>query len=177
MLLVMAAVVAAVLLWLPFAVTRRRHGGGRVAGRWRLFVYFASIGLAFMLVEVSMIQRFALLLGFPTLSLSVSLFTLLIATAIGARYSAIVLRWPRTGLPTVVLLLAVIAIAYLFARRSADRSRAGVAAMGPDRPGRGAAAADRPAARRVPADGHDGGRRARSGSGSTRDASWRGAGP
>ena len=114
MLLVMAAVVAAVLLWLPFAITRRRHGGGRVAGRWRLFAYFASIGLAFMLVEVSMIQRFALLLGFPTLSLSVSLFTLLIATAVGARYSAIVLRWPRTGLPTVVLLLAVIAIVYLY---------------------------------------------------------------
>ena len=48
-----------------------------------------------MLIEISMIQRFALLLGFPTLSLSVSLFTLLIATAIGARYSAIVRRWPR----------------------------------------------------------------------------------
>ena len=112
-----------------------------------------------------MIQRFALLLGFPTLSLSVSLFTLLITTAIGARYSAIVLRWPRTGLPAVVLLLAVIAIAYLYARRSADRSRAGLAAMGPDRARRGAAAADRPAARRVPADGHDGGRRARSGAG------------
>ena len=116
MLLAMSAVVAAALLWLPFAITRRSHGGGgRVAGRWRLFVYFASIGLAFMLVEVSMIQRFALLLGFPTLSLSVSLFTLLIATAIGARYSAIVLRWPRTGLPAVVLLLAVIALVYLFA--------------------------------------------------------------
>ncbi len=114
MLLAMAAVVAAVLLWLPFAVTRRRSGGSRVAGRWRVFVYFAAIGLAFMLVEVSMIQRFALLLGFPTLSLSVSLFTLLITTAIGARYSAIVLRWPRTGLPTVVLVLAVIAIAYLY---------------------------------------------------------------
>ncbi len=113
-LLLMAAVVAAVLLWLPFAVTRRRSGGSRVAGRWRVFVYFASIGLAFMLIEVSMIQRFALLLGFPTLSLSVSLFTLLITTAIGARYSAVVLRWPRTGLPTVVLALALIAIAYLY---------------------------------------------------------------
>ena len=77
------AVVAGVLLWLPFAVTRDAPPG--VPGRCRLFVYFASLGLGFMLIEISMIQRFALLLGYPTLSLSVSLFTLLVATAVGAR--------------------------------------------------------------------------------------------
>ncbi|CAN5738941.1 MAG: hypothetical protein ACR2HP_07995 [Ilumatobacteraceae bacterium] len=112
-LVVVAAVVAAVLLWLPFAVTRRRGPAVvPVRGRWRFFVYFASLGLGFMFVEISMIQRFALLLGFPTLSLSVSLFTLLIATAIGARASALVPRL-RAGLPAVTALLIVITGLYL----------------------------------------------------------------
>ena len=92
-LVTIAAVVAAIVLWLPFAFTRRRDGAGRVPGRGRLFVYFACLGLGFMLIEISMIQRFALLLGYPTLSLSVSLFTLLIATAVGARLSWVIRDW------------------------------------------------------------------------------------
>ena len=111
-LLAVAVVIAGVLLWLPFAVTRKRQGVARVPGRWRFFVYFASLGLGFMLIEISMIQRFALLLGFPTLSLSVSLFTLLIATAVGARCSALMVR-SRGGLPAVTALLIVITGAYL----------------------------------------------------------------
>ena len=111
MLIALGAVVAAVLLWLPFAVTRRR-GGAPCAGRLALFVYFASLGLGFMLIEISMIQRFALLLGFPTLSLSVSLFTLLSPppSAPGARASCAA---GRGGLPAVTAALIVITGAYL----------------------------------------------------------------
>lgn len=110
-LIMIGAVVAAVLLWLPFAVTRGRAAA--VAGRWRFCVYFASLGLGFMLIEISMIQRFALLLGFPTLSLSVSLFTLLIATAVGARLSGFVRRWPGGGLRIVTAGLIVLAAVYM----------------------------------------------------------------
>jgi spermidine synthase len=109
-----AALVAALFLWLPFAVTRRRNPGGSIVnGRWRLFTYFAALGLGFMLIEISMIQRFALLLGFPTLSLSVSLFTLLIATAVGARSSAVVKRWAGLGLPAVMAALMVVSLVYM----------------------------------------------------------------
>ena len=97
MLLVVAVIVAAILLALPFLVTRKT-GTDRppqVLQRWRLLVYFAALGLGFMVVEISMIQRFSLLLGYPTLSLSVSLFTLLIATALGARWSA----WVQVDVP------------------------------------------------------------------------------
>jgi spermidine synthase len=113
-LLFIAAFVAALLLWLPFLLTRRQRGATEpVQQRRRLFFYFAALGLGFMLVEISMIQRFALLLGYPTLSLSVSLFTLLIATAIGARYSAWVRRKPTWGLPAVSAVLCVVTLLYL----------------------------------------------------------------
>jgi spermidine synthase len=115
-----ASIVAALFLWLPFGVSRRRSRGSassneaspKVQGRARLFAYFAALGLGFMLIEVSMIQRFALLLGFPTLSLSVSLFTLLIATAIGARLSSVVKRL-RFGLAAVTAALIVLSIVYV----------------------------------------------------------------
>ena len=112
-----AAAVAATLLWLPFALTRRRRDAdgqnSDPPGRGRLFVYFAALGLGFMLIEISMIQRFALLLGYPTLSLSVSLFTLLIATAVGARYSAWINRLGRRGLPAAAAALSAVTVVYL----------------------------------------------------------------
>ncbi len=124
-----AAVVAAALLWLPFAITRRRDaraarnddlsvGDDQVPGRGRLFVYFAALGLGFMLIEISMIQRFALLLGYPTLSLSVSLFTLLLATAVGARYSSWITRLGRAGLPAATAALCVVTALYLVVSNS-----------------------------------------------------------
>lgn len=112
-----AVVVAAMFLWLPFLVTSRRRSNResstRVAGRGRMFVYFASIGLGFMFVEISMIQRFSLLLGYPTLSLSVSLFTLLLATALGARFSGRLGARPSVGLPVAVVALISVTLLYL----------------------------------------------------------------
>jgi hypothetical protein len=78
-----------------------------------LLVYFAAIGLGFMIVEISMIQRFALLLGYPTLSLSVSLFTLLIATAIGARFSDWIQRDQRPRLFMTLGAMWVVGLLYV----------------------------------------------------------------
>jgi hypothetical protein len=66
-----------------------------------------------MFIEISMIQRFALLLGYPTLSLSVSLFTLLIATAIGNRLSGGLRRWRGRVVPATVGLLVLLASVYV----------------------------------------------------------------
>ncbi len=110
-----AFIVASAFLWLPFALTRQRGAKlpRHVRGRGRMFVYFASIGLGFMFIEISMIQRFSLLLGYPTLSLSVSLFTLLLATAVGARLSGRIGAKPMKGLPAAVAALLAVTLLYL----------------------------------------------------------------
>ena len=46
--------------------------------------YFAAIGLGFMLMEVVLIQRMVLFLGFPTYALSVVLFALLLFSGLGS---------------------------------------------------------------------------------------------
>jgi len=49
-----------------------------------LTLAFAGIGVAFMLIEVSQMQRLVVLLGHPTFSLSVALFGLLVSSGIGS---------------------------------------------------------------------------------------------
>ncbi len=67
---------AAIFLLLPFVVVRRQ---------WRALpakgvsaVYFAALGLGFMLFEITMIQRLIRFLGYPTYSLTVTLAALLV---------------------------------------------------------------------------------------------------
>jgi hypothetical protein len=62
--------------------------GGADAPRWfSWLVYFGALGAGFMLIEVSILPRFVLLLGHPVYSLTVTLFSLLLGTGIGAAWS------------------------------------------------------------------------------------------
>jgi hypothetical protein len=50
--------------------------------------YFASLGLGFIAVELSLLQHLTLLLGHPIFTLSILLFTLLAAGGVGSYFSA-----------------------------------------------------------------------------------------
>ncbi len=59
-----------------------------LAARDIVFVfYFLSLGIGFMLVEIPLIQKLVLPLGYPTLSLTVILFSLLLGGGAGAALS------------------------------------------------------------------------------------------
>jgi spermidine synthase len=51
-------------------------------------LFFAAIGLGYLVLEIALIQRFVLFLGFPTYALSVVLFSLLLFTGLGAYLSS-----------------------------------------------------------------------------------------
>ncbi len=53
----------------------------------RIPYYFATLGLAYLLVEVALMQKFILFLGHPTYALAVVLFTLLLSSSLGAALS------------------------------------------------------------------------------------------
>lgn len=90
--LAILAVLCAVAFGLPLRLMPRgeRPPASSVA-------FFAAIGLGFLLLEIALIQRFVLFLGFPTYALSVVLFSLLAFTGIGSMVSAR-LREPRRAL-------------------------------------------------------------------------------
>ena len=54
------------------------------AGNMPLLAFFVCIGLGFMLIEMSMMQRLMIFLGHPTYALSVVLFTLLLSSGLGS---------------------------------------------------------------------------------------------
>ncbi len=76
---VIALSLLAILIPLRLTTDRKFLKGSSFA-----FVYFAAIGLAFMLVEISQMQRLVIFLGHPTYSLSVVLFTLLLGSGLGS---------------------------------------------------------------------------------------------
>ncbi|HSU64785.1 MAG TPA: hypothetical protein VLJ12_13070 [Burkholderiales bacterium] len=80
-----------------------------------LLAFFAAIGLGFMLIEISMLQRLIIFLGHPIYSLSVILFVLLVAGGIGSRLSARVPddRLRVAGIRRLALLVAILAVAGL----------------------------------------------------------------
>jgi hypothetical protein len=75
--------------------------------------FFAAIGIGFLVLEVTMIQRFVLFLGFPTYSLSVVLAALLAFTGLGAGLSG---RWggSRRALTASLALVVVLIVAAAF---------------------------------------------------------------
>jgi len=84
--------------------------GGTEAPRWfSWLLYFGALGAGFMLIEVSVLQRFVLLLGHPVYSLTVTLFSLLLGTGIGASWSRR-LREATLVRSTAIMLIAIAAI-------------------------------------------------------------------
>ena len=119
LLLAIAIIYAAVFLLLPFAVQRRRNRRAEEAttaapARGASAVYFASLGLGFMLIEITMIQRLTLLLGYPTYSLTVTLASILVATGVGALLSPRLAGRVRQPLLVLWVMLGLFAVFYQF---------------------------------------------------------------
>jgi hypothetical protein len=80
-LLATVTLLTAVCILGPLLATRRQVSLG---ANWPLVSFFAAIGLGFMLVETSQVQRLIVFLGHPTYGLSVVLFALLLSSGIGS---------------------------------------------------------------------------------------------
>jgi hypothetical protein len=77
-------------------------------------VYFSSLGAGFILIEITLMQRFALALGSPIYSISVCLAALLISTGVGSLLSGKLRSWVGTEVRLIWILAAAVAV-YLVA--------------------------------------------------------------
>ncbi len=84
-LLVTVTVLTASCIVLPLALSAQPV---QVGGAARHLAFFAAIGLGFMLVEISQVQRLTIFLGHPVYSLSVVLFSLLLSSGAGSLSTA-----------------------------------------------------------------------------------------
>jgi hypothetical protein len=86
MLIVISALLVALTIILPLRSTVRK-AGWRLAGAGTL--YFALIGVGFMMAEIALLQRMSVFLGHPVYALSVVLFSLILSTGLGSFLSQI----------------------------------------------------------------------------------------
>jgi hypothetical protein len=108
-LLGVSAAAAVAFVYLPLRGLRRQGETG--AGR--LAVFFGSLGLGYMAIEMALIQKFGLLLGHPNLALSVVLASLLLATGVGSLLSGGVTRASGGSLRFVTYALSFVILAEL----------------------------------------------------------------
>ncbi|MHC4378109.1 MAG: hypothetical protein ACYS26_16025 [Planctomycetota bacterium] len=108
LLLVLSVVVAFAFVIRPLRQLGQELAAGAESKlRAPVLVYFACLGLGFILVEVVLSQRFILYLGNPLYSLAVVLFSVLIFSGIGSAWST---RFRGPTLP----LLVVVALAVIY---------------------------------------------------------------
>jgi len=107
-----SVIVAAALILLPLARFSRK--GLAVKGRGRTLLYFAALGLGFIMIEIALLQRFTLFLGQPAYTLAAILAALLVFTGVGSGLAGRItddpLRMLRVLVPAVPAVLGVTAL-------------------------------------------------------------------
>ncbi len=93
---------------IPLILTTER---GTLKGSVPLFLFFAGIGLGFMMIEISQMQRLIVFLGHPTYALSVVLLTLLTSSSLGSYLTQKI--QPSGSIGPAMILLALLLCALI----------------------------------------------------------------
>jgi hypothetical protein len=109
--------IVAIFLLIPFAWIRRGGGGGgteksklRIA---TVIPYFAALGMGFILIELALLQKLILLLGNPTMTFAILLFTLLLSSGSGSLVSSRIAKNNMKNLVFVITGIAALGIFYV----------------------------------------------------------------
>lgn len=86
-LLVISTMAALILIAAPPLIRRSKREPAPASLRWWAVSYFGLLGVAFLFVEIPMIQQYILLLGRPTAAFAVVLFAVLVASGLGSAWS------------------------------------------------------------------------------------------
>ncbi len=106
--LIVSVVAVIAFLVVPLALSPETR-----SGRSLRVLYFIAIGLGYIMVEIALIQRFVLFLGYPTYALTVVVFLMLLSSGAGSLLSRRWLREPTRVGWVLTFIVAALAI-YIF---------------------------------------------------------------
>lgn len=111
-LLYISIIIAAAFLVIPFIWLRKsseKKSDQRISS---IIIYFAALGAGFILIELSLLQKFILLLGNPTMTFAILLFTMLLSSGLGSLTSTRLMRLGPKNLPFIISGISVIGFFY-----------------------------------------------------------------
>ena len=111
-LLVQAILIATGLIVLPLA--RFARAGVHAPHCGRFLLYFAGLGVGFILIEMALVQRFTLFLGQPVYTFAVVLAGLLVCTGAGAALAGRLHAQPQQHLRWILPLIVVLVVGTAF---------------------------------------------------------------
>jgi len=107
-LIIVAAFILGPLIWI-----RKQHTEKTDLKTWSVILYFSSLGMGFILIELSLLQKFILLLGNPTTTFAILLFTILIASGIGSQISTRLIQHNTRNLLFIIAGILVMGFIYV----------------------------------------------------------------
>lgn len=110
--LAQAAVASVILILAPLVFLRRERAASSARSRIFVAIYFGSLGLAFLFIEVAFIQRLQVFLGHPLYAVASTLSGFLVFAGLGSGFSQ---RWLAAPVRGVVLAVVAIALASVIA--------------------------------------------------------------
>ena len=111
--------IVAIFLLVPFVWMRQRRGEKEVDTKKRdigiatVIPYFAALGMGFILIELALLQKLILLMGNPTMTFALLLFTLLISSGAGSLLSSRIAKNNMKNLVFVIGGIAALGISYV----------------------------------------------------------------
>jgi len=115
-LITVVSVIAVVFFFGPLAVFARGSAGGiGVSAVAPLLLYFACLGYGFLMIEIPLLQRFILFLGYPVYALAVVLFAVLFFSGLGSLIAGRVTGALHRTLAPVVAGIVLLSLVYVVA--------------------------------------------------------------
>jgi hypothetical protein len=115
MLITVVTVIAVLFFFAPLLTFGSRPHRVPATVAAPLLLYFACLGYGFLMVEIPLLQRFVLFLGYPVYALAVVLFALLLFSGLGSLFSGRFDADARGSLRIVLSAIVVVALVYLVA--------------------------------------------------------------
>jgi len=115
-LLLISIVVVVLFIILPLLLFQRQDIRERSGPKLRLLGYFICLGLAYILIEIALMQHFTLFLGYPIYSLVAVLMSLLLFSGLGSGWTGRIKEAGlERGIMSAVIGVSAVAVIYILA--------------------------------------------------------------
>ena len=109
-LFIQVLVISGLLIFLPIWLKFRKNEEYKKIRKWPYLLYFACLGLAYIMIEICLIQNFTLFLGQPVYTMLTVISTMLIFSGIGSLFSLKIKNLFKGKIIIIYIIIATLTI-------------------------------------------------------------------